>query len=58
MSDEAKTIELIAPKDAARLRLDQFLARELTQFSRSRLQQLIRETLVTVNGSPARPRLK
>src|SRR5437588_9155873 len=56
MSDEAKTIELIAPKEAARLRLDQFLARELTQFSRSRLQQLIREKFVTVNGSPARPR--
>ena len=56
MSDESKTIELIAPKDAARLRLDQFLARELTQFSRSRLQQLIREKFVTVNGSPARPR--
>ena len=56
MSDEAKTIELIAPKEAARLRLDQFLARELTQFSRSRLQQLIREKFVTVNESPARPR--
>src|SRR5437588_4109571 len=56
MSDEAKTIDLIAPKEAARLRLDQFLARELTQFSRSRLQQLIREKFVTVNESPARPR--
>src|SRR5436853_6983600 len=39
-----------------RLRLDQFLARELRTFSRSRLQQLIRQQLVTLNGSPARPR--
>ena len=56
MSDEAKTIELIAPKDAARLRLDQFLARELTQFSRSRLQQLIRTGFVLLNGATTRPR--
>jgi 23S rRNA pseudouridine1911/1915/1917 synthase len=49
-------IKLIAEKGAARLRLDQFLARELPKFSRSRIQHLIRKQFVTVNGSPARPR--
>ena len=38
------------------MRLDQFLARELPRFSRSRIQQLIRGQFVTLNGSPARPR--
>ena len=49
-------IELIVPKEAARLRLDQFLARELPRFSRSRLQQLIRKAFITLNSTPARPR--
>ena len=37
-------------------RLDRFLARALPAFSRARLQTLIREKFVTVNGEPARPR--
>ena len=37
-------------------RLDLFLARELTEFSRSRLQQLIRDGFVRLNGQRARPR--
>ena len=56
MSEESIIIELLVPKDAARLRLDQFLARELPKFSRSRLQQLIRTEFVTLNGAAARPR--
>ena len=56
MSEKLTSIALIAPKEAARLRLDQFLARELPKFSRSRLQQLIRKKFITLNGSPARPR--
>jgi 23S rRNA pseudouridine1911/1915/1917 synthase len=52
----SEKIELVVEKVAARLRLDQFLARELPKFSRSRIQQLIRTEFVTVNGSPARPR--
>jgi len=52
----AEPIKLIVQRDAARLRLDQFLARELPKFSRSRLQQLIRNELVTLNGAAARPR--
>src|SRR6267378_1292906 len=56
MPEEPTTIALIVPKEAARLRLDQFLARELPKFSRSRIQQLIRKHFVTLNRSPARPR--
>jgi 23S rRNA pseudouridine1911/1915/1917 synthase len=56
MAEESTTIELLVPKEAARLRLDQFLARELPKYSRSRLQQLVRKEFVTLNGSPARPR--
>ena len=37
-------------------RLDRFLALELDQFSRARLQTLIRGGFVTLNGKPARPR--
>ena len=56
MPKESTTIELLVPKERARLRLDQFLARELPKFSRSRLQQLIRKEFVMLNGAPARPR--
>src|SRR5256886_6494346 len=56
MTEASSSIHLIVPKEAMRLRLDQFLARELPMFSRSRLQQLIRQQLVTLNRSPARPR--
>ncbi len=47
---------LVVAKEANRLRLDQFLARELPQFSRSRVQQLIRGGFVKVNNQPAKPR--
>jgi 23S rRNA pseudouridine1911/1915/1917 synthase len=56
MSETATTVELLVPKEGARMRLDQFLARELPRFSRSRIQQLIRQQFVTLNDSPARPR--
>ena len=52
----ADAIQLSVPKEAARLRLDQFLARELPKFSRSRLQTLIRNQNVKLNGASARPR--
>jgi 23S rRNA pseudouridine1911/1915/1917 synthase len=48
-------IRLTVPKQKDRVRLDQFLARELPQFSRARLQKLIRNHNITLNGSPARP---
>ncbi len=40
----------------ARLRLDQFLAKELPEYSRSRLQQLIRSGFVRLNKQTTRPR--
>src|SRR6266480_7504142 len=46
---------LVVPKEAARLRLDRFLATQLPAYSRARIQQLIRNKFVTLNGTPARP---
>jgi 23S rRNA pseudouridine1911/1915/1917 synthase len=49
-------IEIVVPPNEARLRLDQFLAKRLPEFSRSRLQQLIRDRFVRLNNSTTRPR--
>ena len=48
--------KLIVQHTDAGQRLDRFLAESLPTFSRSRLQSLIREGFVTVNGNAARPR--
>jgi 23S rRNA pseudouridine1911/1915/1917 synthase len=42
------------PQDSGR-RLDRFLAQQLTEVSRVRLQQLIEQEQVRVNGAPAKP---
>jgi 23S rRNA pseudouridine1911/1915/1917 synthase len=44
------------PKEDARLRLDRFLASKLREYSRSRIQQLIRTGFVRLNGATTRPR--
>jgi 23S rRNA pseudouridine1911/1915/1917 synthase len=49
-------IELVVSANEANLRLDQFLAKRLPEFSRSRLQQLIRDGLVRLNDLTTRPR--
>ena len=49
-------IEFIVSEDDAKLRLDHFLAKRLPQYSRSRLQQLIRSGFVRLNGASTRPR--
>ena len=54
--ETSTTLRLLVPKEAARLRLDRFLAKELPRFSRSRFQQLIRDGFVRLNGKAARPR--
>ncbi|PYI66979.1 MAG: RluA family pseudouridine synthase [Verrucomicrobia bacterium] len=46
---------VVSPNDA-RLRLDQFLAKQLPEYSRSRLQQLIRSGFVRLNKQTTRPR--
>jgi len=53
---EQPEIALVVPKQGAGLRLDLFLAGELPQFSRSRIQQLIRNGSVRLNKKEARPR--
>jgi 23S rRNA pseudouridine1911/1915/1917 synthase len=45
----------VARKDAG-ARLDRFLAQEVEGFSRARLQTLIRDGFIKLNGKPARPR--
>jgi 23S rRNA pseudouridine1911/1915/1917 synthase len=49
-------IRLVVPKEASKVRLDRFLADQLSAYSRSRLQQLIRGGFVRRNGETARPR--
>ncbi|MEP6777855.1 MAG: RluA family pseudouridine synthase [Chthoniobacterales bacterium] len=49
-------IELCVTTARARLRLDRFLALELPDFSRSRLQSLIRDGCVSLNGQVPRTR--
>jgi 23S rRNA pseudouridine1911/1915/1917 synthase len=51
-----ETTRLVVPKEASKLRLDVFLAGALSSYSRSRLQQLIRDGSVLLNAKPARPR--
>jgi len=51
----AKT-QFVVSKDSAQLRLDRFLAKQLPDYSRSRLQQLIRTGFVRLNGATTRPR--
>jgi 23S rRNA pseudouridine1911/1915/1917 synthase len=48
--------KLEVPSSEAGQRLDRFLAQMLPAFSRARLQALIRDGFVTVNGGGARPR--
>src|SRR5256714_12456824 len=48
--------KLIVDSSHAGQRLDRFLAESLPAFSRSRLQALIRDGFVKVNGKPTRPR--
>jgi 23S rRNA pseudouridine1911/1915/1917 synthase len=50
------TMQLVVSANEAKLRLDQFLAKRLPEFSRSRLQQLIRDGFVRLNNTTVRPR--
>ena len=49
-------IELRVTRDQAGSRLDRYLSIQLPRFSRSRLQNLIRENFVTLNEKKPRPR--
>ncbi len=58
MSAERLPITITVPTDAAGQRLDQFLAAQLPDLSRARVQQLLRDENALVNSSPAKPSLK
>lgn len=49
------TFKLVVAKEHARMRLDLFLVKSLPEFSRSRIQQLIRAGFVRVGGATTRP---
>ncbi len=49
---------ITAPPEAAGLRLDQYIARAISDISRARVQLLIENNQVRVNGSPAKPKQK
>ena len=57
MSAKFPMMIAVAPGSAGQ-RLDQFLAAQLPDTSRARVQQLIAEEKALVNGSPAKPSLK
>ena len=54
-SDTPTTFKLVVPKEHARMRLDLFLVRAVPEFSRSRIQRLIRNGFVRVGGATTRP---
>jgi len=55
ISEAPTTFKLVVPKEHARMRVDLFLVKSLPQFSRSRIQQLIRDGFVRVGGATTRP---
>ena len=54
-SEAPTTFKLVVPKEHARMRLDLFLVKSLPEFSRSRIQQLIRAGFVRLNDATTRP---
>lgn len=54
MRPVAKTFRLVVGEEEAGLRLDAFLTGQNPQITRSRVQNLIREALVTVNEKPSK----
>jgi 23S rRNA pseudouridine1911/1915/1917 synthase len=55
-AENSNRVELVVSANEAKIRLDQFLAKRLPEFSRSRLQQLIRDGFVRRNNLTTRPR--
>jgi 23S rRNA pseudouridine1911/1915/1917 synthase len=55
-NEKSKLIEFVVTENDAKLRLDQFLAKRFPEYSRSRLQQLIRSGFVRLNEQTSRPR--
>ena len=58
MPDSVFPITITVPSEAAGQRLDQFLAVQLAETSRARVQLLLEEEKALVNGKPCKPSLK
>lgn len=58
IADNTQTIEYIVSEEGAGMRLDQFLAKALTEVSRSFLQKQIKEQSVLVNRKTAKAGIK
>ena len=58
MSDSAFPITISVPAEAAGQRLDQFLATQIPDTSRARVQLLLEEGKALVNGAQSKPSLK
>ena len=54
-SEEPTTFHFVVPKMHARMRIDRHLVTAFPEFSRSRIQQLIRSGFVRLNGAIPRP---
>jgi 23S rRNA pseudouridine1911/1915/1917 synthase len=57
-NDEVQTLEIVVPLTAAGNRLDQLLAEQCPDYSRSRLQHWIKTGRVSLDGHSCRPRDK
>lgn len=55
MNRNAEHVELAVPTESAGIRLDRFLAEQLPELSRTRIQLLVDEGRVRVNGSARKP---
>src|SRR5436309_3516798 len=58
MPDDAAIQKLVVPREDAGKRLDQWLTSHLPDVSRVRIQQLIEQSKITVNGSAPKPSLR
>ena len=58
MADMRFPITVFVPAETAGMRLDQFLTAQIPDVSRTRVQQLLEEEMVLVNGSAAKPSLR
>jgi 23S rRNA pseudouridine1911/1915/1917 synthase len=54
-SEGPTTFHFVVPKEHARMRIDRHLVMMLSEFSRSRIQQLIRSGFVRLNGATTHP---
>src|ERR1044071_2238589 len=55
-NESSRPIEFVVTENDAKLRLDQFLAKRLPDYSRSRIQQLIHGGFIRLNEQTTRPR--